>query len=1252
MVPSRVIAAVLLLVAGAQCADPALASNLGVNGLERASDLASAPFPADGAFVLSWCSKCPAAGCRGFEVQLVDEQTAFPQVAAAAAAAAAHAGITADGRRLSWSSGPVASANATSFALPASASALLVADATYVWRVRLLLLPLLLPDGGGDDDDGAWSAPCAFDVAPPAAAWADAAWIGGGSELRADWALPAGKSVVRARAYAAGLGAFELFLNGKKLGDHFMDAGQAVYDQKALFVSFNVTQALRGGGGGGSSSNAVGARLGNSKWGYLDAFVNRTALGDQSGDASRCFRLLLVATLSDGTEQRLVTTSADARWSYRHGPIVYDHIYQGEIYDQRQEAPGGPLGWASAPLASFPAGTWATPAVAMAPVVGPLFPQLMPPVRAVQMLAPVSKRRLVRMAAAAAPHGGQSSPPWAAVVNGSCADVDSGTCLTHAPIVETIGTADPAACCAACNGNRFCVAWNVNTAKQQCFLRSDYVASPGSSPDCVSSAAPLVSAVFDFGQNMAGATELTVDLAAVRALTNATTLAVRLKHTEMVDAEGAPSNNYFPGIGQGGDSPTCSMEDWYAKKWGQCANQTDLFIFRVTASPGGGGSSAGTTEGTTLRYFPSFTYHGFRFVELSVTAVLEGATDGSSSSSSSSSSVSVGREGAAAGGAAVPLSHAVRAQLLRDGAFSVVAHRMNTDVQPLASASFGGGAGGGSGGSGAVAAQLLGKIFNATLASHTSNLWSIPTDCPQRERRGWMADAGLTASSLATFFDSQAFHTNFLRLIRDNQRKLCTAQPVTTKDKPCVAPPSAGNATAAAWFNGSVPDVVPFSTAPYGSNPGSADWQAAYPMTARALLLHYGERAVPDLADLWGSLDLFMDYLERLVDPATGLLLTGARGDWIPPAAQPFTTPRPPVSAFFHTLCVAHMAEIASAIGRADDAARYTARLAQNKAAYHSAFFNNATTANAGAAAAAGGVRCCYDQGSQTSNVMALYLGAVPAKHINATVGMLVASIRNRTAGGGGSGGGSGGGAGAAPAWGGGVHMDVGIHGTTFLFEVLEAHGQAALGLEILAEASYPSLGYMVSQGATTLWESWAGTRTSVSGGSSRNHIMFGGGANRFLLASAGGLAQDVGALGQGTADGWRRLRVAPAPAAMRLLKEGGATRRLPGGVARVLWRWREAEGTVEVEVEVPHGSTARLQLPLLELASAVSIEIGGGCEVHCDGASMTLVEGGDGAKCAAITDGAVCLVHADGERVLSLPVLAAGSHAFRAQSM
>lgn len=61
-------------------------------------------------------------------------------------------------------------------------------------------------------------------------------------------------------SYASGVGVFELHINGAKVGDHFLDPGEAVYDQKVLFVGFNVTQLLRSG------TNAIGARLGNSKW--------------------------------------------------------------------------------------------------------------------------------------------------------------------------------------------------------------------------------------------------------------------------------------------------------------------------------------------------------------------------------------------------------------------------------------------------------------------------------------------------------------------------------------------------------------------------------------------------------------------------------------------------------------------------------------------------------------------------------------------------------------------------------------------------------------------------------------------------------------------------------------------------------------------------------------------------------------------------------------------------------------------------
>ena len=56
--------------------------------------------------------------------------------------------------------------------------------------------------------------------------------------------------------------------------------------------------------------------------------------------------------LDDGSSQTL--RSGDG-WFARHGPIVYDHVWHGEIYDSRLET--NPA-WDDAPLAAFPAGVW------------------------------------------------------------------------------------------------------------------------------------------------------------------------------------------------------------------------------------------------------------------------------------------------------------------------------------------------------------------------------------------------------------------------------------------------------------------------------------------------------------------------------------------------------------------------------------------------------------------------------------------------------------------------------------------------------------------------------------------------------------------------------------------------------------------------------------------------------------------------------------------------------------------------------
>ena len=129
-------------------------------------------------------------------------------------------GSHSNGTALTWSSG-VMESDASLLILPETLTQHFAQGASFGWKVRL------------KDGSNTWSeyATSSFDTTPPASAWENSSWIGGGSELRADLALPLGKSVVRARAYATGVGAFELHLNGQKVGDHILDPGEAVYEQ-------------------------------------------------------------------------------------------------------------------------------------------------------------------------------------------------------------------------------------------------------------------------------------------------------------------------------------------------------------------------------------------------------------------------------------------------------------------------------------------------------------------------------------------------------------------------------------------------------------------------------------------------------------------------------------------------------------------------------------------------------------------------------------------------------------------------------------------------------------------------------------------------------------------------------------------------------------------------------------------------------------------------------------------------------------
>ncbi|MCC6759602.1 MAG: family 78 glycoside hydrolase catalytic domain [Chitinophagaceae bacterium] len=137
----------------------------------------------------------------------------------------------------------------------------------------------------------------------------------------------ASKKVKQATAFICGLGQFELYINGQKTGDHFLDPGWTKYNKQAQYVTFDVTKQLHVG------NNAIGVMLGNGFY-YIPGERYRKMTGAY-GYPKMIFRLLIEYT--DGSIQQVVS---DEQWKTAPSPITYSSLYGGENYDARLEHKG------------------------------------------------------------------------------------------------------------------------------------------------------------------------------------------------------------------------------------------------------------------------------------------------------------------------------------------------------------------------------------------------------------------------------------------------------------------------------------------------------------------------------------------------------------------------------------------------------------------------------------------------------------------------------------------------------------------------------------------------------------------------------------------------------------------------------------------------------------------------------------------------------------------------------------------------
>jgi alpha-L-rhamnosidase len=235
----------------------------------------------------------------------------------------------------------------------------LVTGETYYWRVRLW-------DQKGEP--GEWSKIATFHVGPMDNSDWEGVWIGppdtknSSPLLRREFTLD--KPVREAYAYIVGLGYYELYLNGEKVGDHVLDPGTTDYSKRVLYAAYDVTDHLQ------KSKNAVGVWLGNG-W-----FIHH--MRKQYED--RCQMIFqLIVKHTDGSVTKILS---DGSWKVGESPIIENNIYNGEVYDARKEKPGwnkagyDDSGWKDAVQVKVPAGR-------------KIDAQLMPPMRVITTLRAV-----------------------------------------------------------------------------------------------------------------------------------------------------------------------------------------------------------------------------------------------------------------------------------------------------------------------------------------------------------------------------------------------------------------------------------------------------------------------------------------------------------------------------------------------------------------------------------------------------------------------------------------------------------------------------------------------------------------------------------------------------------------------------------------------------------------------------------------------------------------------------------------------
>ncbi len=349
---------------------------------------------------------------------------------------------------------------------------------------------------------------------------------------------------------------------------------------------------------------------------------------------------------------------------------------------------------------------------------------------------------------------------------------------------------------------------------------------------------------------------------------------------------------------------------------------------------------------------------------------------------------------------------------------------------------------------------LINQLWSNILWGQRSNFVGLPTDCPQRdERLGWMADAQVFWRAASYNMDLAAFSRKFAQDMRGTQ----IGTPFYGIYAPGTAKPNAGWGTA--WSDAGV--IIPYTS-----------W------------LQTGDTSIID--ENWGAMRTYLDAIETANPDNLWRNQSGTPyGDWLSPEGK---TNIVLIATAYWAWDVTLIERMAHATGRRMEEQKFEQLFEEIRTAFQKQFVHDdgfiAGADNTPSPFGAINNPNAKSHGgdTQTGYVLALHMNLLPDNLRAAAAQKLVAKIEANNG-----------------------LLATGFLGTPYLLEELTKNGHADLAFKLLLNTQYPSWGYMVDHGATTMWERWNGDQMRNDPSmNSYNHYAYGAVADWIYRYAAG----------------------------------------------------------------------------------------------------------------------------------------------------